>query len=81
MKIKIVIKDTDNGMVQVITDPDIKVLAQMARDRNITPATAYAIGALAKIKRDSEMQLQESVKEKWESGDIPMFDSNRRMFT
>lgn len=81
MKIKITIRDAENGQVRVDSDPDMKILAAMARARDLTPAAGYALGALAKIIKDSQAQATEAIKERFENGEIPMYDSSRRMFT
>lgn len=58
----------------------MKVLAAMARAKDLTPAAAYALGALAKIIKDSQTQTQDEVKAKFDAGLIPALPSNRTVF-
>lgn len=82
MKITITIEDHESGRVEVHSDPHMRTLAAMARDksRELTPAAGYALGALAKIVKDSQAQTQEDVKSKFELGMIPAQQSKRQMF-
>lgn len=80
MKITITLVDHENGSVDVTSDPHMKTLAAMARNRDLTPAAGYALAALAKIIRDSQAQTQEQVKAKYDSGLIPAMPSDRKIF-
>lgn len=71
MKISITIIDEEDGRVRVDSEPHMRVLAKMARAKDLTPAAGYALGALAKIIRDSQEQTKEMVKEKFDAGLIP----------
>lgn len=81
MKYIITLEDTDNGGVKVTSMPDMKILAAMARGRDITPAGAYALGALSKVITDSQKNKQEEVKARFDAGLIPATPSARRMFS
>lgn len=80
MKITITIEDHENGRVKVDSTPHMTVLAKMARARDITPAGGYALGALAKIIKDSQNQVMDTVQERFNRGEIPAIQSKRRMF-
>lgn len=81
MKIKFTIQDEEDGRVRVDSEPHMSVLAKMARAKDLTPAAAYALGALAKIIKDSQNQTMERVKGKFDAGLIPAFQSKRNMFS
>lgn len=68
MKIVITLIDTETGNVSIECDPRMEKLAEIARGGDITPAGGYALGALAKIIKDAQQQLQEEVKQKVDSG-------------
>jgi len=81
MKFTITVEDRDNGMVRVLANPDRQTLIRMAKERDLTPAAGYALGALAHIHKQSIENKKAEVKERYERGEIPMFNSERRMFT
>ena len=83
MKFVITIRDTENGNVRVDANPDFEVLAKMARNPSeLTPAAAYAVGALAYIKKESIRQLKVMLEEKSRNGEIPqIYDPETKLFT
>lgn len=66
--------------MRVDSDPHMTKLAEMARARDLTPAAGYALGALAKIIKDSQQAVADEVKAKFDAGLISAVPSTRRMF-
>ena len=81
MKFTITIEDQEDGRVKVESTPHMQKLTALARARDLTPAAAYALGALAKIISDSRKNAQEEVKAKFDAGVIPAIPSQRKMFS
>jgi hypothetical protein len=82
MKFKITIRDTENGGVRVDADPGFDTLANIAREKTerLTPAAAYTLGALAYIKKKSIENLQEQMKEKFDNGKLPLYNTDTKLF-
>lgn len=82
MKFKLTIRDTGNGQVRVDADPGFDVLINIAKEKadKLTPAAAYTLGALAYIKNKSMENLQEQLKQKYDSGKLPMFNTDTKLF-
>lgn len=82
MKFTIKIRDTENGSVRVDCEPGFDIMAQIAREKadRLTPAAAYALGALAHIKKASIENHKQMLAERYESGSIPMFDATKNIF-
>lgn len=69
-KITITLQDTENGRVNVDSEPHMSLLAKIARGGDLTPAEGYALAALAKIITDSKDNLREEIKDKANRGII-----------
>lgn len=78
MKFKITIEDRNNGQVQVHCEPNFEVMAKIAKEKSdrLTPAAAYALGALAHIKKASIDNLRESLEERSRNGTLPLFNTH-----
>jgi hypothetical protein len=56
MKIRIELQDTESGKVQIELEPKMETLMKMARDKNVSPATAYSMRAIRAIMVDAVEQ-------------------------
>jgi len=67
-KIVITIQDEENGRVRVDSKPHMQILAKIARGGDLTAAEGYALGALAKIIKDSRDNLRAEMADKESRG-------------
>lgn len=84
MKFVISISDKDNGQVQIDCNPNFEVMAQIAREKaeRLTPAAAYALGALAYLRRQSLQNLQATLEERTRNGTLPpVYNPDTKLFT
>lgn len=63
--------------------PNFEVMANIAREKSdkLTPAAAYALGALAHIKKASIDNLRLEMEDRSKKGTLPLFDANSKLFT
>lgn len=77
-KITITLLDTEKGGVKVDSEPHMTKLAEMARNKDLTAAQAYALKALAVIIKDSQENMRLELQAKFDAGQIPAYDATTR---
>ena len=83
MKITITVRDGDQGMVHIDSNPPYAKLLRMHKDhaREDTKAVEYAIVAVGSMVKLSKEITQEKVKAQFDAGLIPAVQSTRQMFS